>query len=196
MPRPELVLRNRSARVTLFAVVAAASWLTLEQRLNATGVSASKAAASAPAEQSPAAPLSEPNKSALLVQQYCENVRDAAAEARFAFQTERLAGAAREVEERIARLDARSNELKQWLSRRDEFSRLATNQLVGIFSTMRPEPASEQLVRLNHTTAAAILSKLEQRAASAILNEMPPDKAARLTSIMAEAAQKNDGSGR
>ena len=57
---------------------------------------------------------------------------------------------------------------------------------------MRAEAASGLLARLDVGTAAAILSKLEARAASSILSGMPPDKASRLTTILASVARKSD----
>jgi flagellar motility protein MotE (MotC chaperone) len=128
--------------------------------------------------------------------QYCESVRDAAAEARFAFQAAQLEALAKQIDDRLARIEARSAELKVWIAKRESFTSQATAHLVGIFATMRPEAASEQLVQQDASTAAAILSKLEPRVASAILNYMPADKAARLASILAGAARKLDNGGR
>lgn len=117
--------------------------------------------------------------------QYCQAVRDAAAEARFAYQSEKLEGLAKNIDERLAKLSAKAAELKDWMAKREEFKSKSTAQLVNIFAAMRPESASEQLTRLEPATAASILSKLEARAASAILNDMPSDKAAALASILA-----------
>jgi flagellar motility protein MotE (MotC chaperone) len=57
---------------------------------------------------------------------------------------------------------------------------------------MRPEAASEQLSKMDEGTAAAILSRLEPRAASTILNDIQAEKAARLTMILTSASRKND----
>ena len=121
--------------------------------------------------------------------QYCLAIRDAAADARFADQSAKLEGLAKEIDERLARLNARSAELKEWMKLREDFKNRATAQLVSIFAAMRPESASEQLTRLDPAIAASILSKLEARSASAILNDMPSDKAAALASILAGSAQ-------
>lgn len=128
-----------------------------------------------------------------LGQQYCEAVQDAAAEARFAFQKSQLEALSGTIEEKLKRLETRSAELKELIAKRESFVKQATSQLVGIYSAMRPESASEQLVRMAPGTAAAILGQLDQRAASAILNDMAPEKAARLTSLMMEAARRSGG---
>ncbi len=127
-----------------------------------------------------------------IAQQYCEAIRDKAVETRLAVQFANLESLAKEIDSRIKQLEARSAELKGWMSKRDAFSQQATAQLIGIFSAMRPDSAAEHLGKLNQATAAAIVSKLEQRAASAILNEMPADKAAKLTSIIIDSARKSD----
>jgi flagellar motility protein MotE (MotC chaperone) len=139
-------------------------------------------------------PLPEVTPDGPLQAQYCQSVRDAAAEARFAYQSEKLETLAREIDERLARLGAKTAELKEWMAKREDFKNKSTAQLVSIFAAMRPESASEQLTRIEPATAASILSKLEARSASAILNDMPSDKAAGLASILAGSAQQDTAS--
>lgn len=141
-----------------------------------------------------ATPLPEQVKTRPLAGDYCDAVRDAAMEARYAVQAAHLETLAQRLDERLARLDTKSVELKDWLARRQAFIDHATEHLVGIFAAMRAEAASGLLARLDVGTAAAILSKLEARAASSILSGMPPDKASRLTTILASVARKSDAS--
>lgn len=138
----------------------------------------------------PAAPP-EMQKAGSLAEQYCKSIRDAAGEARHAYQTAELKAIGKDIDERIAALEARTAELKDWFSRREEFARMATDQLVNIYAGMRTEAASEQLSRMEEFAAAAILSRLDSRAASAILNDIQPDKAARLASILAGVSRKS-----
>jgi flagellar motility protein MotE (MotC chaperone) len=98
----------------------------------------------------------------------------------------------KELDERISKLDAQSALLKDWMAKREAFAQKATQQLVSIFGSMRPEAASEQLVRLDPATAASILLRLESRVASTILNDMPPDKAAKLAGIIADSGRKSE----
>ena len=139
-----------------------------------------------------ATPLPEQTKAGPLAGDYCDAIRDTAMEARYAFQAAHLEALAQRVDERLARLDGKSAELKDWLAKRQSFIDHATEHLVGIFAAMRAEAAAGLLARLDAGTAAAILSKLEARAASSILSGMPPDKASRLTTILASAARKSD----
>ena len=122
-------------------------------------------------------------------QLYCINIANAAADARVAWQKKLVADVEQELDKRIARLEAKTAEYQKWLARRDEFSRKAQEQLVGIFSRMRPDAAAPQLAASDEETAAAVLSKLDIRISSAILSEMEPSHAARLTTIMAGAGK-------
>lgn len=127
--------------------------------------------------------------SASLARQYCANIADVAMDARVAWQKKQLSDIEKELEKRIALLEAKTAEYKQWLARRDEFSRKVQDGLVVIYSRMRPEAAAMQLVSMDEETAAAILVKLDARAASAVLNEMAPAQAARLTTTISGAAK-------
>ena len=119
---------------------------------------------------------------------YCKAIREPAAEARHKLKVAHLKQLEARIEERLAELDARIGELKSWIEQRERFKQLATERLIEIFSTMRPDAASPQLSRMDETTAAAIVSSLDPRAAAAILAEMPVDRAARLASILSGAA--------
>lgn len=116
--------------------------------------------------------------------QYCSNIADAAADARFARQKEALAAMEKEIEARIAQLEAKRAEYQQWLDRREAFLKKADEALVAVISQMRPDAAAAQMAAMNEDMAAALLSKLSPRVASAILNEFEPARAARLTSTL------------
>jgi len=130
--------------------------------------------------------------------QYCANIADAAADARFAWQKETLAGLEKEIEERIKVLEKKRAEYEEWLRRRNEFLAKADETVVAIYSRMKPDAAALQLANMNDEVAAAILIKLNPRSASAVLNEMEPARAAQLTSVITDAAkrtQDNEKSG-
>lgn len=143
------------------------------------GVAASEAAESA---------ASEPPS---IVEQYCSNIRDAAADARIAWQMEALRQLETEVEQRIADLDARQAEFEEWLSRREEFVARAKQNLVAVYANMRPDAAAQQLAILEDEEAASVLANLVPRTASAILNEMNPERAAQLAMAMAGPPQES-----
>lgn len=131
-----------------------------------------------------------------LAEQYCRAAVDAVREARHAVQMKQIESLRKEIDARLAKVDARLAELKEWLQKREAFSNLATSQLVGIYAAMRPEAASEQLTKMDEVTAAAIIGRLEARSASAILNDMPSEKAARLATILSDSTRKAPGDGK
>lgn len=121
--------------------------------------------------------------------QYCARVGELAASSQFAQQRKALASAQQELEARIKTLTEKSEEIKAWTKKREDFLAKATDGLLAIYSKMKPEIAATQLVAMNQTTAAAIVAKLPPKAAGAILAEMDPQRAARLSSVLAGAIE-------
>jgi flagellar motility protein MotE (MotC chaperone) len=120
---------------------------------------------------------------------YCANIADTAADARFAWQKKALADMEQEILKRIALLEEKTEEYKKWLARRDEFSRKANETVLRIYERMRPDAAAAQLAALDGETAASVLTKLQPRIASLILNEMDRDHAVRLTATISGAGK-------
>jgi flagellar motility protein MotE (MotC chaperone) len=131
---------------------------------------------SAPAELTPA-------------EQYCSNVLDAAAAAQIAQQKANLEKAQKQLDERLALLASKTEELKGWIKKREEFTAHATDSLVQIYGKMKPEAAAAQLMAMDELVAAAIMSKLSPKATSLILAEMEAAKAARLSAVIAGAGE-------
>jgi flagellar motility protein MotE (MotC chaperone) len=143
-------------------------------------------AATLPRAPKPAEP---PPLQTSAARQYCVNIANAAADARFAWQKKTLADTEQELEKRIALLEEKTAEFQKWVTRRDEFVKKARENLVLIYSRMRPDAAAMQLTAMDEETASAVLLKLDPRIASLILNEMEPAQAARLTAIISGAAR-------
>jgi flagellar motility protein MotE (MotC chaperone) len=139
--------------------------------------------------RSDAPPQQQPALETPLARGYCATIGTIAGDAKFAWQQKAIGELASELDERIAKLEAKTDEYKQWLARRDEFSRRVTDNIVTIYSRMRAEAAGQQLMAMDEETAASILLKLDPRVSSAILNDMNAQHAARLTSIMSGAAK-------
>lgn len=156
------------------------------------------------AQEKPADKPAETNAAAAeapksgVASQYCTNIADAAADARFAWQKQTLAALEKEIEERIKLLEQKRAEYEKWLQRRNEFLAKADESVVAIYSRMRPDAAALQLANMHDETAAAIIAKLNPRSASAVLNEMEPARAAQLTNMIADKpkpAQEDEKSG-
>jgi flagellar motility protein MotE (MotC chaperone) len=160
-------------------------------------VNDTKAAEAKPAEPVQVAevraPEPEPVKPAPKPPAYCASIADAAADARFAWQKEQLAALEKQVEERIAALEAKRAEYETWLARRDAFLAKADEGVVAIYTKMRADAAALQLANMPDEGAAAILTKLNARTASGILSEMEAARAAQLARMMTEMGKTGGG---
>ncbi|HEX2841780.1 MotE family protein [Hyphomicrobium sp.] len=134
-------------------------------------------------------PLDAPPPNANGAQQYCFNTVDTAADARFAWQAKKIRDMEAELDKRARQLEAKTEEYKSWLARRDEFARKAHEKLVGFYSRMRPDAAAAQLATVDEEMAAAVVTKLETKVASQIMGEMEPERAAKIATIISGAAK-------
>lgn len=122
-------------------------------------------------------------------QEYCTNIANAAADARFVWQKKVIAEMEQELAKRMTAMEEKAAELQKWLARREEFSKKANETLLRIYARMRPDAAAVQLAALDEETAASLLVRLEPRTASLILNEMEPGQAVRLTATISGAGK-------
>lgn len=116
---------------------------------------------------------------------YCQNMGSAASDARLAWQTWNLIALEERLQNRIRELEQKRAEYEEWVQRREKVLGEVEGHVVSIFQRMRPESAAAQLATLDEDTAVAVLVKLNARAASQILDEMDPARAAQLTHSMA-----------
>ncbi|WP_395664882.1 MotE family protein [Methylocella sp.] len=149
------------------------------------GVMCVAASCAAAAEQKAerAHPIEKTSSNADL-QTFCGANKAAIGDARIVWQTRRL----KEIEERVRRgvadLERKKAEYEEWLRRRDDMLKQATDGVVSIYAKMRPDAAALQLALMEDQAAAAILAKMPPRASSAIMNEMEVGRAARLTRVL------------
>ncbi len=122
-------------------------------------------------------------------EQYCSNVLDTAAAAQIARQTSALEKTRTEIEGRLVLLAAKTEELKGWIKKREDFTARATESLVQIYGKMKPDAAAGQLMAMDELVAAAIMSKLSPKTSSLIMAEMNADKGARLSAVIAGAGE-------
>lgn len=125
------------------------------------------------------------------IREFCTNIADAARDQRYLLQKQELETLQKDVDARIKVLDERRAEYQDWLKRRNEFLKSAEAGLVEIYRKMKPDAAAQQLAAINPEIASAIVMKLPPRQSSVILGEMPADKAALLTGIIASAGDPN-----
>jgi flagellar motility protein MotE (MotC chaperone) len=119
---------------------------------------------------------------------YCANIANLAADARYALQLKTLEGLQKQIDQKIAVLEATRAENVAFQKKLDEENKGAQKSLVDIFAKMKPDVAAAQFEILDLDTSASILKQLNARVASTILNEMKAPIAAAITSKMAEPA--------
>lgn len=124
---------------------------------------------------------------------YCLNIANAALDARYVLQKNKLEQLKTDIQSRTVALEKKISELEGWYTKREQFIRKARENLVAIFASMKAEAAAKQLSDLDEETAAALIAKIDARQSSAILSEMDSKKAARLTEFMAGAVQVDTG---
>ena len=124
------------------------------------------------------------------IQKYCTNIIDQARDQRYVLQKQDLEKLQKDVDDRIAIMEARKAEYEDWLKRRNDFMQQAEANLVNVYKTMKADAAAPQLEEVNPGLAAAIIMKLPPRQSGLILSEMNAKKAAIVAAIMSSATDK------
>lgn len=136
-------------------------------------------------ESAPAAANEEPSAT-----DYCANFADQANDARVAWQTANLKKREDELATRIAALESKQAEIKEWIDKREAMLKAAAKELVDIYAKMDPEAAAGQLAELDTATATSVIRQLSPRGASAIMNVMEAKHASRLAKAIANATME------
>lgn len=184
-PRPKRVVRSAKARHrSTGATDRGASAEGLRRTNEGTG---GPGARSAQIDPTPIGAIAAEavDTSAALAKSYCAALAPVVNEARAKAQAARLRELESALQKRVNELSARIEDLRSLLSAREEAQRKAEENVLAIYSKMKPESAATQLSAMDEHGAAAILAKLNPRASSLILSEITPEKAARLMSSMA-----------
>jgi flagellar motility protein MotE (MotC chaperone) len=147
--------------------------------------------AAQPAENQPAAAeVAKPPANASIdeIQRYCSNIVDPARDRRYLIQKQELEKLQGDVDQRLKALDKRKAEYQDWLQKRNDFLKMAEQDLVDMYKSMKPADAAPRLAATDINVTAAILLKLTPRQSGLILAQMDPDKAAKLTGLISSAA--------
>ncbi len=126
---------------------------------------------------------------------YCANIADLAADARYMLQMKTLEDLEKKIDQKIVLLEAKRAESEAFLKKRNDAIKETRQDLVDIFSKMKPDVAAAQFEILDVETSASILKELNARVAGTILNEMKAPIAAAITVKMAQpiSGAKLDG---
>lgn len=93
------------------------------------------------------------------IQQFCNNNAAIIGDARLSWQTARLLSIETEIRQRLAELEVKKAEYVEWLKKREEAMKQASESVVAIYARMRPEAAALQISAMEDAMAAAILAK-------------------------------------
>ncbi len=104
------------------------------------------------------------------------------------YQSKRLIELESRIKDEIAILEKTEKGAREWVTKRDELMKAATDDVVAIYAKMTAEAAAAQMATMDDPLAASILAKLKPQAASGILDEMDADRAAKLTTLMSGAS--------
>lgn len=121
------------------------------------------------------------------IKKFCLNIKDSVMQNYFAIQTNKLHKLKQDIDERIAVLEQKRKEYQIWFTKRNDFLKKAKESLINIISKMDPEAAAQQLDKIDELSAASLLLKLKPRVASAIMNNLPVEKAAYLSQVIINA---------
>ncbi len=120
-----------------------------------------------------------------IAEDYCENFSSIAADLRASRQKQELNRLKDEVDAKLREVQARSEELKELIRKRNEMLQLASDELLKIYSKMDPEAAARQLEKIDPETAASILRRLKPQLASEVLAVMEVKRASILVQMIA-----------
>ena len=118
---------------------------------------------------------------------YCANIARPAVEARYAFQKKTLDDLQNKIKLEIKSLEEKQQFILAFEEKQKKQEIIAQKLVVDIFAKMKPDVAAKQLEKVDVQTSVSILSQLNVRVASTILNEMQTDTAASIATAMAEA---------
>ena len=121
------------------------------------------------------------------IARYCAALGPSIVEARAAYQLRRLEELEVETREQVEKLEAKERAARNWVLKREQMMKTATDDVVAIYAKMTPEAAAAQLASMDDHIAASVLAKLKPAAAGAILAEMSAERAAKLSTLLAGA---------
>lgn len=121
------------------------------------------------------------------IARYCAALGPSIVEARAAYQLRRLVDLEAQTRQQVEKLEAKEQEAREWVTKREQMMKAASDDVIGIYSKMPSESAAAKLAEMDERMAASVLARLKPAAAAAILAEMQTEKAAKLSALIAGA---------
>jgi flagellar motility protein MotE (MotC chaperone) len=106
-------------------------------------------------------------------------------------QLQLIAAAEGKLDAKFKALDALKGDIKGLLGQADEQQQQEVNRLVSVFTAMKPKNAAAQMMTLDDSVRLPIASRMKERTLAAILAQMPPAEANKITSALARRYTEN-----
>lgn len=118
-------------------------------------------------------------------QDYCSSVAKAATAAKMAAQETRLRELETLIKGRGEELEAKKRELEALVQRYEALLKRADENLVTVYTRMKPDAAAAQFDLLDDDIAVALLNRMSPKVSSSILSEMKATRGATLVKKLA-----------
>lgn len=89
------------------------------------------------------------------------------------------------VEEKLVELEKMRKSISSILKDRVEVDKMNVEKLVNYYSSMKPQSAAKVIEALEEPLAMTVLSQMKKQNAAAIMNNLPVEKAKKLTELLA-----------
>lgn len=120
----------------------------------------------------------------VFIKKYCKANTKSITLAKIAWQRAKLKKIGSQLDGKITILNKKVAAYQTLLKSISEQRRLVKERVVKIYVAMRPDAAAVQLSRMEEDTAIKVLSLMDAKRASLIMNEMHPPKAAKLAELL------------
>jgi flagellar motility protein MotE (MotC chaperone) len=137
------------------------------------------------------APASPAARGPAAEQDYCSSVAKVTTAAKIAAQEAKLRDIETLVKRRAEELEAKRKELQAVVEKYEALTKKADDNLVMVYTKMKPDAAAGQFAMLDDDVAVALLSRLSPKISSQILSEMTASRGAGLIKKLAAYSMTN-----
>ena len=106
-------------------------------------------------------------------------------------QLQLLAAAEAKLDARVKALDGLKGDIQTLLGQADAQQQAETTRMVAVFSAMKPKDAAARMAILEDSVRLPIAAKMKERALAAVLAQMAPAEAKKMTESLAKRFEAN-----
>ena len=115
---------------------------------------------------------------------FCQSFGDKAAESKLLRHKQELIELKSKIEEQLSNLEARTKQLQDLTTKREEYRAAVSESLVKIYTNVEPEVAAQQLEKLSIEMASEVLQRLNPKISGEIVTAMDVKLASRVVKLM------------